>query len=186
MVSSIPLPTRLTYRVTAGAMKAQMEVAQGKSSWSYWDGVDCTFLMTGGGGFVIGLTSAVAAGQYLTAVLLLVITAWLLVTLRKGERNWRAHFEHSLVSDEDYSISLLIDEDGFREEARGVTGICPWGSMVRFGIRSDTLCVELTNALWAIIPSETLAPADISIESIAALLAEKGVCRRDLPSLTAA
>jgi hypothetical protein len=46
----------------------------------------------------------------------------------------------------------------------------------------DTLLVELTNELWAIIPASTLQPASISIGDLHQLLLAKGVVEREFPT----
>ena len=82
-------------------------------------------------------------------------------------------------------VRLEISEEGLRESDSGVESFAPWTSVRSYRLGKQFVEIELSNNLYAYVPSQRLSPASSSWADLVTMLEQRGIPRSGLtPSST--
>ena len=164
----------LEYRNTRADFLAHCELVSGASyraarsahyrSVAFWVGV-----------VLLGSYAAFSANQIFLMCLLLVIGGWTLAQSVPYSRRYWAAVERSLSNRPETLIRLEVREDGLHESAEGIESFVPWSSVKGFTTHRDTVFIELTAGLWAIVPSNSVRPDKKAVEDLLSVLRGRGI-----------
>lgn len=79
------------------------------------------------------------------------------------------------------SIRLEISDEGLREFDSGIESFAPWASVRSFRMDRRFVEIELSNGLYAYVPSLKLSPASSRQEDLEAMLKTRGVPKQTPP-----
>ncbi len=82
-------------------------------------------------------------------------------------------------------VRLEISEEGLRESDSGVESFAPWAYVRSYRMGKQFVEIELSNNLYAYVPSQRLSPASSSWADLVTMLEQRGIRRSGLtPSST--
>jgi hypothetical protein len=94
---------------------------------------------------------------------------------------WHRAMDAYIRSYPEKTIRMEIRPDGLMEHVEGIESFCPWHSIKGFYLFRDTLFIELTASLWALIPSRTLSADSPRLAEVITLLKSKGITEKIPP-----
>lgn len=123
---------------------------------------------------LLGVAGSFQHSLFITLLILIVF-----VTYLYGAIPYKKHHDRALamaaMQSPDRDISLEFKEDGILEEAGGVRSFCPWSSVTNFTVFKDTLLIQLSAYLYAVIPGRYLLDQGLTIDFLTGLLESKGI-----------
>ena len=80
----------------------------------------------------------------------------------------------AFYSSED-AYRLEVREDGLHETEDGIQSFVPWSSVRSFTVFGDTLFIELSANLWAIVPRGSVSPDPNAVDELIGALRGRGI-----------
>jgi hypothetical protein len=164
------LPFTLEYNSTTTGYLAAYEAVNGIVDWRWWKRLDRGFAISQSLPLLVYLLAAIQErNTFLLCIV--VITGLFLVQRLRTLLEWqRSQFENSLAQAAGKEIRLEFTESGLIEHESGISTSADWSAVRGFWNHRETLCIQLANRCWAIIPAETLPPSELTLDRIEEVL----------------
>jgi hypothetical protein len=144
-------------------------------SLAYWLGI-----------LLIGSYFALQADYIFPMCLMIAYGIWMSVrSIPYSSRYWTA-IQQSLSTQPETQIKLEVQEEGFLETMDGIQSFVPWPSVKTFTLFRDTLFIELTSRLWAIVPLNSVNLGSTAVDDLIRILRDRGIGESPVPQAVAA
>jgi hypothetical protein len=129
--------------------------------------------------FILASFCAYSAGYVSCVILFLVVAGKYLYNTLPYSRAYRSQLDEWSTDQPNTVIKLEIREDGLFETEEGIESFVPWTSVKSYTLFSDTLFINLSAGLCAIIPRPSVTPNPSAVDEVIRILKGKGIPETD-------
>lgn len=131
--------------------------------------------------FILASFCAYKAGYAPCVVLFLVVAGKYLYNRLPYSHAYRSHLAEWSTDQPTTMIKLEINDSGLFETEEGIESFVPWSSVKSYTLFSDTLFINLSAGLCAIVPRHSVTPNPSAVDEVIRLLQDKEITEVKAP-----